>query len=126
MNSSPLRAAIARIPCEKPRSLTTAPAEATCCTNGIEARASGSELGVSIEADGGDALAGSSASRSAIGIAPGAGSVQSGGEAARAGHQTSAAMTIKGRIKTSVAGGLTMAVRFANEERLDRWLFSAR
>src|SRR5262249_1352720 len=121
-----LRAAIARIPCDEPRSLTTAPAEATCCTNGIEARASGSGLGVSTEADGGDALAGSSASWSATGITPAAGSVQSGGEADRAGHQTSDAMTIKGRIETSVAGGLTMAVRFANGEHLDRWLFCAR
>jgi hypothetical protein len=81
---------------------------------------------VSAEVGGGDGSAGPSARWSAIEIAPGAGSVQSSGEAARAGDQTSAVMAIKGRIETSVAGDLTMVVRFANGERLDSSLFSAR
>src|SRR5712692_1844989 len=108
MNRSPLRATIARIPCDSPRPLTTAPAEATCCTNGTDARASGSGPGTSDEVGGGgDGLvgstdAGASPWRSATGITPAAGSVQSGGAAARAGDQASVAMTIKGRIETSV------------------------
>src|SRR6516165_7401896 len=119
MNWSPLRAAIARIPCASPRSVTTAPALATCCTNGIGARASGSGLGAIEERAGGSvgcADVGASAWLSATGIAPGAGSAQSGGAAARAGDQASAAKTIRGRIETSVAGDLTMVVRFANGE----------
>src|SRR6516225_3395451 len=126
MNRSPLRAAIARIPCDSPRSVTAAPAAATCCANGIEARASGSGLGVSAEAAGGDDLAGSSARLSAIAIVAGAGKVHSGGAAARAGDQSSIAITIKRRIETSVARGLTIVVRFANGEHLDPWLSSAR
>jgi hypothetical protein len=71
-------------------------------------------------------LAGSSAGLSAIAISAGAGNVQSGGAAARVGDQTSIAMTIKRRIETSVARGLTIMVRFANGEHLDPWLSSAR
>src|SRR6516162_27383 len=118
MNWSPLRAAIARIPCASPRSVTTAPALATCWTNGIEARASGSRPGAAEERAGsvGCADVVASAWLSATGIAPGAASVQSGGAAARPGDQASAARTIRGRIETSVAGDLTMVVRFANGE----------
>src|ERR1700730_12620382 len=110
MNWSPLRAAIARIPCASPRSVTTAPALATCCTNGIEARASGSRLGAAGERAGsvGSADVVASAWLSATGIAPGAGSAQNGGEAAKAGDQTSAARAIRVRIETSVLGDLTM------------------
>src|SRR5271165_530879 len=122
MNSSPLRAAIARIPCASPRSVTAAPALATCCTNGIEARASGSRLGAAEERAGSVGCADDVASAwlSATGIAPGAGSVQSGMAAARAGDQAGAARMIRGRIETSVAGDLTMVVRFANGEHRSR------
>src|SRR5271165_1177506 len=118
MNWSPLRAAIARIPCATPRSVTAAPALATCCTNGIEARASGRRLEAAEERAGsvGCADVVASAWLSATGIAPGAGSAQSGGAAARAGDHASVAITIRGRIETSVAGDLTMVVRFANGE----------
>jgi hypothetical protein len=64
----------------------------------------------------GGAVVDASAWLSATGIAPGAGRVQSGGAAASAGVQASAARTIRGRIETSVAGDLTMVVRFANGE----------
>src|ERR1700751_5940882 len=130
MNWSPLRAAIARIPCASPRSVTTAPAEATCCTNGIEARASGSRLrptgAVLIGVGGlGGAGVGVSAWLSATGIALGVGSMQSGGEAARAGGQASTASTIKRRIETSIAGGLTIVVSFANGEPCRAYLILA-
>ena len=68
---------------------------------------------------------GGSAWLSATGIPFGAGSVQNGGEVARAGDQASAATTIKERIETSIAGGVTMVVSFANGEPSWACLISA-